>query len=485
MFNFLKRKKAKNTPRPRIQSRGYEAALVNRLTNSWTTTSRTADEELRADLKTLRARSRDMVRNNDYARRFMHLLGTNVVGPNGIGLQVKAKRVKADGTEKQDPAANKKIESGWARWCRPENASVTRRMSFRDIQRLFIQSVARDGEVLIRKRRNFNNPFRFALQALEPDHLDMDYDVTELANGNRIKMGVELDPWGAPDAYHVLTNHPGENIFYMKGRYRERIPADEIIHAFIVERPGQTRAAPWMAASMTHLMHAYRYQESEEVAARIGAAKMGFITSQDSEGYAGDDEDDGDLVTEVRPGSFEQLPEGMSVETFDPDHPNTAFSDFMKSVLRGAAAGLNVSYNSLSSDLEGVNYSSIRQGVLEDRDNWMLLQAWMIDSFMVPVFETWLEMAILSGQVSLPMTSFDLYNAPVWKPKRWGWVDPLKDMNANIVAIENGLKSRADVIADQGGDIDDTFEALATEDKKAKALKLNLKNGGNGNAKQT
>lgn len=469
MFEFLKRKKTRSA-RPRITTRGYEAALVNRLTNSWGTTNRTADEELRADLKTLRARSRDMVRNNDYAKRFMNLLETNVVGPSGIGLQSRA----IDKQGKPDDEARDSIETAWKEWTRPENAGVTRRQSFQDLQRLFIKSVARDGEVLVRKRRNFTNDFRYSLQFLEPDHLDQDFDVDKLSNGNRVKMGVELDPWGAPVAYHILTSHPGEDIFFIQGRHRERVPADEVIHAFIADRPGQTRGVPWMASAMVHLNHAYRYQESEEVAARIGAAKMGFYTSPDGEGYAGDDEDDGDLVTEVRPGTFEQLPEGMEVTTFDPDHPNTAFKDFMKSVLRGAAAGLNVSYNSLASDLEGVNYSSLRQGVLEDRDGWMILQSWMIAVFMVPVFEPWLEMALMTGQVEHFFDRLDKLKPVVWKPKRWGWVDPMKDMSANTMAIAHGIKSRSEVITDHGGDLEDVFAALSVEKEKAGELQINI-----------
>jgi capsid protein len=109
------------------------------------------------------------------------------------------------------------------------------------------------------------------------------------------------------------------------------------------------------------MLHGYR--EAELVAARVAASKMGFITSPDGDGYTEDDlEDTHAPVMSAELGSFEQLPTGMDIKLFDPTHPTSAFSDFHKAVLRGIASGLGVSYASLASDLENVNYSSIRQG---------------------------------------------------------------------------------------------------------------------------
>ena len=60
----------------------------------------------------------------------------------------------------------------------------------------------------------------------------------------------------------------------------------------------------------------------------------------------------------VEAGSFVSLPNGVDFKAFDPDHPTSQFESFVKSILRQIASGLNVPYNELANDLEGVSYSS-------------------------------------------------------------------------------------------------------------------------------
>jgi len=87
--------------------------------------------------------------------------------------------------------------------------------------------------------------------------------------------------------------------------------------------------------------------------------------------------------------------------------------------LRGIASGMGVSYNSLAGDLEGANYSSLRQGALEDRDYWKTLQQWFIDHFMYPIYEAWLECAILSGALApLKASNAEKYKSVNFYPRR-------------------------------------------------------------------
>tara|TARA_R110001592_G_scaffold304245_1_gene576707 strand:- start:270 stop:890 length:621 start_codon:yes stop_codon:yes gene_type:complete len=206
-------------------------------------------------------------------------------------------------------------------------------------------------------------------------------------------MGIEFDNYGKPVAYHIATNLQED--LYAPLRKTERVDADSVIHAFIAERPEQIRATTWMASSMSRLQMLGAYEEAELVAARVGACKMGFYTSEAGDSFVGEEDYDGNLLTEAEAGIFEQLPAGTSFTAFDPTHPTSAFKDFNKAILRGIASGLGVAYNSLSSDLEGVSYSSIRSGTIEERDQWRVKQNWMIQHFMMPIYEQWLQMQLL------------------------------------------------------------------------------------------
>jgi capsid protein len=79
-----------------IVRNNYTGAKQNRLTNDWVLSAKTADEILKADLNTLRERSRDLERNNDYVYKFFRLLEVNVIGPQGVKVSNRAKL--ADGT---------------------------------------------------------------------------------------------------------------------------------------------------------------------------------------------------------------------------------------------------------------------------------------------------------------------------------------------------------------------------------------------------
>ena len=223
-----------------------------------------------------------------------------------------------------------------------------------------------------------------------------------------------------------------------------------------------------MVSPMTRLQQLAGYEEAEVVAARVSSCKMGWLLKENSEGYTGE-EDPADLnvLMEAEPGTIEELPSGMKFQEWNPSHPTTAYKDFVKTCLRGISAGLGVSYNMLANDLEGVNYSSIRAGVLEEREHFKKVQQWFTDTLVGPVFESWLESSILANQFPFNINRFDKMNSPQWKPRRWAWVDPLKDIQANITAVENGLKSRRAIVAESGGDVEDVFDQIAMDQQLA------------------
>jgi len=440
--------------------RNYDAAKTSDLFGSWGASNSSADALLWGSLPLLRARSRDLMRNNPYAKRFRRMAISNVIGPQGITLQNRA----TDPNGKQDDKANNAIETAWWKW--GMRCDVTGRFSFRQVCGMALGSVVADGEVLIRKVRG-RGEFGLELQLVEIDHLP-----EHLNDASRnIRMGIERDNFGKATAYYLYEKHPTDLSSSLSQKL-VRVPAEEIIHLYLPDRISQTRGIPWMHAAMTGLKMLGGYEEAELVAARLGAAKGGFYNRPAGEemitGAEGSTPEN--PIQEVTPGMFEVLPEGWSFSPFDPTHPTTAFKDFVKAILRGISSGFDVSYAYLANDLEGVNYSSIRAGVLDERDMWMGLQSWFIESVLEDIYKEWLWMALLSGKVKLPFAKFDKFHAPQWMPRRWAWVDPLKDMHANLLAIKAGLKSPSMVAAEMGNDIEEVYEAIKRDEELRKRL---------------
>ena len=473
-FDFLKRKKPAQQSRPMVV-RAYAGADGGRLFGSWNATDSSADEALQYRLRTLRNRSRQLAEDSEYIKRYLSLVRTNVVGPHGIVLQSKAKDVRADGTSVLDTRANAIIEEAWWKWCTKKWCSATRRHNMVTLQNLLICAVARDGEVFVVRIREGDrrNPFRFSLKALEADYLDEMYDA-ELANGNTIRMGIEQTPEGRPVAFHFFKKHPGDRKGHMSLNERVRVPAEDVLHLFVPDRLSQTRGVPWLHAALRRTKMCEGYEEAELVAARAGASKMGFYVSPDGDAAGLGEEEDGEFLEKFEPGTIGVAPSGYDFKEFDPKHPADAFDKFLKHNLRAISASLNVAYPNLAADLEGTSYSSIRQGTLDERDTWMLLQNWLISEFLEPVFEWWLEAALISQAVPLPLSKFDKFNAPMFRGRRWQWVDPEKDAKGDEVALLNGFKSLTQVIAEQGGDIEELFTELAYEKEKLEELGIQL-----------
>jgi lambda family phage portal protein len=458
--------------------RSFSGAIVSRLSAGWNATQTSVNYDLRTQLNILRARSRDLTNNNDYAKKFVQMVGTHVVGPTGFSLQVRV--TEPDG--RPDNLANTAIETAFAKWMKRGVCDVTGKMSFLDIQHLVAKTVARDGEALIRKVYGPDaNAHGFGLQVIAIDRLDVDRN-EDLRGGNVIRMGVEMTRFGKPIAYHLRTRHPGDGVYSLGDNLFERIPADQIYHLFIAQEPEQIRGVPWMHSAIMRLQNLGGFEEAAVIAARVGASKMGFFSSPDGDGMplADDTDDKGNLITEAEPGVFNVLPPGYEFTGFNPDYPTANYEPFVKSCLRGIASGLGVAYNTLSNDLEGVNFSSIRTGVLEERDNWMVVQNWLIDAFLQDVFDQWLSQAMLAGQVvmpngsTLPLAKLEKFRAGQWQGRRWAWVDPLKDAETAVLLVNNNLKSRRDVIAESGRDLDDTWSQLQAETEMAAQMGLDL-----------
>jgi lambda family phage portal protein len=473
-------------PKALEQKRSYNAAVLSRLNSDWLATGNSADSEIRGGVRLLRQRCRELERNNDYVRRYLKLMSNNVLGHCGIGLQMKIKeRVLKDKqwVEKYDDLANNIIEDAWESWGKSATCTIGKNRTWLDVQKLALRSVVRDGAVLIRKHYPEGNKFRFALELIEIDQLDDQYFQTD-KDGSITKMGIKTASTGEVVSYFILRDHPGE-LYKPRtmGKWVEEVPAKFIIHLYDPERVGQTAGVPWLVSAMVRLKNLGAYEEAEVIASRIGAAKMGFLipNATATGGYVGDDDGRGNKYMEVEPGSIETLPRGYDFKAFDPTHPSTAFQQFVKATLRGISAGLGVSYTSLANDLEGVNYSSIRAGLLEEREEWKTVQQWFISWFITPIFEEWLAMAAISKALTnsesgpvLPAAKLEKWNQPEWKPRRWDWVDPLKDLQASVLAVEKGFKSRRQIIAEGGGDVQDVFSDISADDDLADQYDLDF-----------
>ena len=457
--------------------RAYQGALVSRLTSDWMSSQLSADAEIRNSLRKLRDRSRELVRNNPYARQAKRTTQINIVG---TGMKFQSLVVQQRGG-KRDQRVNNIIEEAWSEWTQSDSCDCAGKYSFHQFEWLAAGALCESGEAIFRiVRKPFgNSEVPLALQIIESDLLDEEYDGKTLNKNNEWRNGVEVDEWGRALRYAILTKHPGD-AYYLDFSANQKlhifIPAEDIIHLFLPERPGQNRGVPWFHSVMADMHQLQGYEEAAVIRARAGASIMGFIQNDQGE-LIGDDVENHQRIQSFEPGTFRYLMPNESVTVPDIDYPSQQYEMFVKNKIRRFATGIGCSFETISKDFSETNYSSSRLSLLEDREHWKFCQKYIIDNFHYRIFKEWLDLAVLSGVIDFPdyASNSKRYCKPRWTPPAQHYVDPLKEIRAYREAEQAGYMTKSQVIAQtNGGDYDDIVSEIAREQEVAKGLGVTL-----------
>ena len=457
--------------------RAYQGALVSRLTSDWMSSQLSADAEIRNSLRKLRDRSRELVRNNPYARQAKRTTQINIVG-NGMKFQSLVVQQRGG---KRDQRVNNIIEEAWSDWSQADSCDCAGKYSFHQFEWLAAGALCESGEAIFRiVRKPFgNSKVPLALQMIESDLLDEEYDGKTLNKNNEWRNGVEVDEWGRALRYAILTKHPGDAYYLDYSANRKLhifIPAEDIIHLFLPERPGQNRGVPWFHSVMADMHQLQGYEEAAVIRARAGASIMGFIQNDQGE-LIGDDVQNNQRIQSFEPGTFRYLMPNESVTVPDIDYPSQQYEMFVKNKIRRFATGIGCSFETISKDFSETNYSSSRLSLLEDREHWKFCQKYIIDNFHYRIFKEWLDLAVLSGVIDFPdyASNSKRYCKPRWTPPAQHYVDPLKEIKAYREAEQAGYMTKSQVIAQtNGGDYDDIISEIAREQEVAKSLGVTL-----------
>jgi lambda family phage portal protein len=462
--------------------RSFDAARTDRLFSDWTTDAGYTAAEARDQLWRVRGRMRDMAKNNPFARKWLWMLKSNIVGDLGFVLSARSgELVPGSGYAapefRLDEKANDEIERGWHEWAsNPQWVDMSGRKTFKAICDLALTQWQRDGEAIIRivdGNTKHGNPYKFGLKMYQPEALDADYLVDDTGRGTSIVNGVEIDSWGEPVRYWFkqrstsqLSNDPYGSL---AGK-RVSLPAKDIIHLFSHEDEQQNRGWPGMASCLDRMKMLDGYDEAESVAARDAANSVGTYARDPNtvtdETQIATPSAVAQSVQDAEPGLRQVLPPGWGFEENNPMRPNPAYSEYHKAALRGIASGALVSYNMLAEDLESVSWSSLREGKLSTTDMYKLSQVTMIEQMVSRIFQRWLLMFLSFGPTSLPLDKYPKFKRHLFFAKRWQWVNPSQEGAFNEKARNYGWKTDQTIAAELGQEYTDNVMAIKTTGPK-------------------
>ncbi len=386
----------------------------------------------------LRAGVRDLIRNNAHARRAVEAIVSNTVGE---GISPNFVRGPVGSGSRADDIEDLAAESLHTTAIDSDGL-----LTYAGIQALAMQAVASDGEVFVRRRRRRSSdglrvPVQF--QLLEADYLDTARD-GPTPGGGRILQGIEFDALGRRRAYWMYRDHPGSRHFRADSR---PVPASEVAHVYRVDRPGQVRGIPWGAVVMLAHADFGDHEEAELMRRKIASCFAMFYHETFDTSLPGSvrENDAGELIDSLEPGLVYRLPQGSEI-TFGNPPTVEGYAEFSSVSLHKIAMGWGVSYEAMTGDLRGVNFSSGKMGRLEFQRNIDQWRSRMLVPQLCDVLtDWWLEAAMLVGANTEGVRA--QHNAP-----RNAMVDPTKEWRAERDAIRAGQRTLFQSIRESGRD---------------------------------
>ena len=171
---------------------------------------------------------------------------------------------------------------------------------------------------------------------------------------------------------------------------------------------------------------------------------------------------------EVGPGTINMLAPGENVAFGNPSHPNTGFDVFMRAMCEQVGASLEIPADLLMMSFNS-SYSASRAALLEAWKAFRMRRSWLVKDFCAPVYELWLTEAVATGRISAPGFLTDplirhAYLQSDWVGPSQGQIDPVKEVQASLLAIEGGLSTHeAEAIKINGSDFRANADKLAAE----------------------
>ncbi len=494
------------------QAKGYShggASYSKRAMRGFVVQSGSPSEDIDANNYTLRQRSRILYQSAPVATAALKRQRTNIVGP-GLKLKSTIDRDVLGLTKEEAEEWQRHVQREFSIWADDKrNCDATGVNNFYSMQQLVALAWPMSGDVFALVNRAKPDrwcPYSLRLHIIEADRvrtpqvggalyggtvqsnpLLTNLTALKLTNGNYIYDGVEVDPSGAIVAYWVANNYPfqfdGELTKFVRVEaYGRRTGLPNILHVMDAERPEQYRGVPYLAQAIEPLLQLNRYTDAELTAAVVQSFFTAFVTTEAGGNEMPYNEVGNPLEPEVSKdpneyelgaGTINILEPGEDIKMASSTHPNSGFKEFVLAMCEQVGAALEIPADLLLMSFNS-SYSASRAALLEAWKGFRMRREWLANDFCRPVYELWLTEAVASGRVQAPGFLTDpairrAYLQCEWIGPSQGQLDPTKEVQAAVTAIDNGLTTReAEAIKLNGSEFISNADKLAVENELLK-----------------
>jgi lambda family phage portal protein len=492
-----------------VMNSGYSeggASYSKKSMRGWTANSASPSEDIDLNLPTLRNRARDLYMNAPLATSSLKTTRTNVVG---AGLRLKA-RIDNDFlgiSQEQADEWERQTEREFELWSDSKHCDALKMNNFSEQQQIAFLGMLMNGDsfgLLKTGKVTPYMPYALRIHLIEADRVNtpnsygaliggsrLSIEAKNPTTGNEIISGVEIDKDGAVVAYHISSKYPQSTSLNLEVTNWTRVEAfgkitgrPNVLHLMECERAEQRRGVPFLAPVIETLKQLTRYTEAELMASVIAGMFTVFIKTQGptTENPLGSMIPQEQQVASDEPANYEMgngainiLGQGESVDIANPARPNTAFDGFINALARYIGAALEIPQELLQKSFNS-SYSASRAALLEAWKMFRMRRTWMAKDFCQPIYEEFLAEAVARGRIKAPGFWQDPLIRKAWCGAEWngpapGQVDPLKEVNAAVIRVNNAFSTRErETMELTGGDFDRNVKQVKRESELMKGV---------------
>ena len=457
-----------------IKQRKYAAAKSSPTTGIPNTSQSTVNDEIGTSWSTVTDRNSALIRDFPLFSGAIANMEAFLVS-DGIKPQVTISKANGE----VDLKTSQKIEQAFMKWANdPKKCDSAGKSNFWEMQALSVRQEGEFGEYLFLETISPKKGYQ--ISAVEPTNLeDPGFIISNKIGSNILWRGIEYNPTNmSVVAYHFRKVSDANDFSFDT----ERVPADRIIHDYKVLRPGQLRGMPPFASAVLSAYSLRDYETAEIDAQKMSSKWMAWVTAPPSGNFTGFDPNNGvelddtygKYVKQLDNATIEYMKNGETVQINTQQRQANSFKSFNEIITRRVCTAVQMPYELLSQDYSGLNFTTLR--AVRNDFKQQLRPQWQrkISHFCQPVFEKWLRMAVLSGEVQLNgyFNNPEKYHNVRWITPALEQIDPMKEFGAELLKVRSGAKSMQEVIKGMGGDPDKTLKEIKTWKEQTEEAEL-------------
>lgn len=435
----------------------WEAADNDRLRGErWVVSRHSSNDQLQDELERLVERALDLYRNDSFAASAINGRVDNVIG-SGIRPQCRVQAERGILTASQAERFRMLAEWYFLKWAEAE--------SFWDKQRQLERCNGIWGECWLHMadENDPSKPTTLTVSVINPSRIPI-ITLAKQRPEERRRLGIRLDAQNRPIAAFVRRSLPYDS--YQIDLAEDEVSLTDLLHCYEEQTPGQLRGTPWLAPAMAKLKDLKDFTYANLIAEQVAACHGAFVTGVTDPVTLADAGRGRSNLEDLAPGSIQYLADGEGITFSDPARPGTTLAPYVNWALHGVAASLRYPYELLAKEFTN-NYSGGRLALIDGRITFKVWQSCLIEQVFRKVWARFIDRAVVAGLLPVDPVRYeenrDHFLQHQWIPPGWPWVDPQKEVQADILAIEAGLTTQTESLASRGRDFDETLQQMERE----------------------